>query len=150
MSPPSDATDRERLLRYLEGDLSADERARIEARLADEPTLRSKLERLRNLRTAVQDARGSFSSGFSGRVMAQIRDRRDDALATLYEPIRGLFLRLALTVLLLIGGLGTYNAMRYQDVGATTSTVEAALGLPDVTYQTAIASEWDLENTDQP
>ena len=149
MSHSSDANDRERLLRYLEGDLSSDERAQIEARLADEPDLHRTLERLRTLRSTVQDARGSFSSGFSGRVMAQIRDRRDQALATLYEPIRGLFLRLALTVLLLIGGLGTYNAVRYQDIGATTSTVEAALGLPDVTYQTAVASEWDLENTDQ-
>lgn len=150
MSHSSDSNDRERLLRYLEGDLSTDERARIEARLADEPDLHRTLERLRTLRTTVQDARGSFSSGFSGRVIARIRDRRADPLATLYEPIRGLFLRLALTVLLLIGGLGTYNAVRYQDVGATTSTVEAALGLPDVTYRTAIASEWDLDTADQP
>lgn len=150
MSHSSDANDRERLLRYLEGDLSPSERARIESRLADEPDLHRTLERLRPLRTTVQDARGSFSSDFSGRVMAQIRNRRDDALVTLYEPIRGLFLRLALTVLLLIGGLGTYNAVRYQDIGATTSTVEAALGLPDVTYQTAIASEWDLDTVDQP
>ena len=148
MSHASDANDRERLLRYLEGDLSLSERARTEARLADEPELRRTLERLRSLRTAVHDARGSFPSGFSGRVMAQIRDRRDDALATLYEPIRGLFMRLALTVLLLIGGLGTSNVVRYHDIGATTSIVEAALGLPDVTYRTAVASEWDLENTD--
>ena len=28
--------------------------------------------------------------------------------------------------------------------------LKAALGLPDVTYQTAVASEWNLENADQP
>ena len=149
MNQNSDTADRRLLLRYLEDDLPPDAREEVEARLRSDEAFRTKHERLQAVRDTVTEASPSFASGFSERVMDRIRQQREDAFSSLYEPIRGLFLRLALASLLLIGGLGTYNALHYQDTGLTDSPVEAALGLPEVTYQAALEAEWPL-NPDAP
>jgi anti-sigma factor RsiW len=141
-------SDRQRLLRYLEGNLSPEARAEVDARLRRDDGFRALHNRLRAVRDTVQDPPASFAAGFSGRVMNRLRKQQEDALSALYEPIRGAFLRLALASLLLIGGLGTYNAMQYQETGAAGSPVEAALGLPEVTYGAALEVEWQLEPGD--
>jgi anti-sigma factor RsiW len=141
-------TDRQRLLRYLEGDLSPGAQDEVDARLHRDDDFRATYDRLRAVRDTVQGTSASFATGFSGRVMDRVRRQQGDALAALYEPIRGAFLRLALAALLLIGGLGTYNAMQYQETGAAGSPVEAALGLPEVTYGTALQAEWQLDPDD--
>jgi anti-sigma factor RsiW len=141
-------SDRQRLLRYLEDDLSPEAQAEVEARLRRDDAFRATFDRLRAVRETVREAPTSFADGFSERVMGEVRRQREDVFAALYEPIRVVFLRLALAVLLVIGGLGTYNAMQYQDAGATGSPVEAALGLPEVTYQAAVRAEWQF--ADEP
>jgi anti-sigma factor RsiW len=145
MNSNTNDSGRQRLLRYLEGDLSPEARDAVEVRLRRDDGFRATYDRLRAVRDTVQDTPASFAAGFSGRVMDRVRQQQEDALAALYEPIRGIFLRLALASLLLIGGLGTYNAMQYQETGAAGSPVEAALGLPEVTYGTALQTEWKLD-----
>lgn len=149
MNQNSDTADRRLLLRYLEDDLPPDAREEIEARLRSDPAFRTKHDRLRTIRRTVAEAPTSFASDFSERVMDRVQQQREDTFTALYEPIRGLFLRLALASLLVIGGLGTYNALHYQDTGLADSPVEAALGLPEVTYQAALEAEWSL-NPDAP
>lgn len=141
-------SDRQRLLRYLEGDLSPEARDEVEARLRRDDGFRATYDRLRAVRDTVQDTPASFAVEFSERVMDRVRQQNEDALAALYEPIRGAFFRLALASLLLIGGLGTYNVMQYQETGAAGSPVEAALGLPEVTYGAALQAEWQLDPND--
>jgi anti-sigma factor RsiW len=148
MNSNTNDPDRERLLRYLKGDLSPEARAEVDVRLRRDDGFRATYDRLRAVRDTVQDTSASFAAGFSERVMDRVRPQQGDALAALYEPIRGAFLRLALAALLLIGGLGTYNAMQYQETGAAGSPVEAALGLPEVTYGTALQAEWQLDPDD--
>ena len=148
MNSNTNDPDRQRLLRYLEGDLSPEARDEVDARLRRDDGFRATYDRLRAVRDTVQSTPASFAAGFSGRVMDRVRHQQEDVLAALYEPIRGAFLRLALASLLLIGGLGTYNAMQYQDTGAAGSAVEAALGLPEVTYGAALEVEWQLEPGD--
>jgi anti-sigma factor RsiW len=138
-----DTTDRQRLLRYLDNALPSDERARVEARLEQDAAFRAQYERLQAVHATVQAAGGStFDDGFADRVMDRVQAASPDPLAALYEPLRALFFRLALASLLLIGALGGYNAVRYHDTAAVDSPVEAALGLPDVTYQTALEDAW--------
>jgi anti-sigma factor RsiW len=133
------------LLRYLEGDLAPDSREKVEERLRRDDDFRATYDRLRAVRATVEEVPVSFASGFSDRVMERLRRRRDDGLAALYEPIRRAFLPLALASLLLIGGVGVYNAMRYQETGAAGSPVESALGLPEVTYEAALQADWQLD-----
>jgi hypothetical protein len=83
----------------------------------------------------------SFEPGFADRVVKRVRSRPGALLGLAYDTLRTLFVRVALASLVLIGALGTYNAARYQGVGATTSAVEAALGLPDVTYRSAVTAD---------
>ena len=141
-------SDRQRLLCYLEDDLSPDARDEVEARLRQDDDFRETYDRLQAVRDTVQAIPTIFASGFSERVMDRVRQRREGGLAALYEHIHGAFLRLALASLLLIGGLGTYNAMQYQETGAAGSPVEAALGLPEVTYGAALEAEWRLDPDD--
>ena len=148
MNSNTNDPDRQRLLRYLEGDLSPEARAEVDARLRRDDGFRATYDRIRAVRDTVQDTPASFATGFSGRVMDRVRQQQEDVLAALYEPIRGAFLRLALASLLLIGGLGTYNAMQYQETGTASSAVEAALGLPEVTYGAALQAEWQLDPDD--
>lgn len=141
MPTPTDP-DLRLLVRYLTGDLADNRRADVEKRLDDDPALREALEHLAAVHRMVEQApAASFDSGFADRVVKRVRSRSGAPLGLAYDTLRTLFLRVALAALLVIGGLGSYNAVRYQDVGATTSAVEAALGLPDVTYGSAVAAD---------
>ncbi|PEN12678.1 hypothetical protein CRI94_14285 [Longibacter salinarum] len=122
-----------RLLCYLTGDLSAEETDRLETRLANDPELRARLDRLRALKHTMQSPQRRFDSGFAGRVMDRLREA--DPVPAFDRALQTIFLRLAVVVLLMIGGIGSYNVATNDD--ASASAVEAALGLPDVTLTAA-------------
>lgn len=143
---PNATTDRARLIRYLTEDLPPADRAEVEARLARDDAFRTRLERLRATHRFVQtNATTAFDAGFAGRVMDRVRAERADE-APLYDALHGLFLRVALACVLLIVALGSYNAVQYADASRTVSVVEAALGLPDASVQTALESEPILDD----
>lgn len=139
----SDA-DKHLLLRFLTGELPSDEARRVRDRLEDEPNLATQLEQLQALQHALKaSAARSFEPGFAQRVAQRITPRttRESAAApfdALYESLVGLFARVAIAAVFFIGALGVTNAIQYQEIGATTSTIEAVFGLPDVTLDQAM------------
>ena len=66
--------DRELPILLRDGDLTGEERARIERRLSEEPDLAGRYERLEAIAAALRSsAADSFSPFFPARVMARIR-----------------------------------------------------------------------------
>lgn len=153
MPAPNDAphdrtSDRTRLLRYLDGELPADAAQRLERRLEAEPALRAQLNRLARLTHTLQaEAPRTFDDGFARRVMNRLPDRAPEAesapAATLYDALQPAFVRLALASGIAIAVLGGLNAVQYQDAGAGSSVVEAALGLPDASLDPALDPAFD-------
>lgn len=91
------------------------------------------------LRATLQaDAVSTFGPGFADRVMDRLPEQLDATGAALYEVLRPAFLRLAVATVLLIGALGTYNAMQYADPSREATVVESVLGLPSVTLDDAV------------
>lgn len=123
--------DRTRLIDLLEGTLPPGERAALEARLAEEPALVARRDRLARLRGALQAARpDGFGPYFSLRVAQRL-----DALAAppadpLYEAMRWVFARAAVAVLIVAIALGVFNVIDYQGTGVAASVLEALFGLP--------------------
>lgn len=140
---PDATTDRDRLVRYLTGDLPPASRARVEARLRRDPAFRRLHDRLQATHRFVEaNAETQFAPGFADRVMDRVREEHADvqAASSLYDALQRLFLRVALACLLLIAAVGSYNAVRYQNVSTDLSVVEAAFGLPNATVQSALTS----------
>jgi anti-sigma factor RsiW len=129
--------DRELLIRYRDGDLSEEETARIDARLRGDARLKSRLENLDELAAVLeQGAADSFGPFFATRVMARIR--RSDAAAPvegMYESLRWMFARAVVACLVMAIGIGLYSAI---GGGYGGSMVDAMLGLPEATLETAL------------
>jgi anti-sigma factor RsiW len=133
MTPSPNASETDRLLRYLAGEMSPDEERRLEQSLAADASLRERLNELRALQHTVESAEGRFDDGFAARVMDRVRDARP--VASFDEALQAAFLRVAMAALLLIVSLGGYNVATTDE--PTGSAVEAALALPDATLGAA-------------
>ena len=129
--------DRELLIRYRDGDLSEEETARVAERLRDDAVLMSSLENMDTLAaTLEQVAADSFGPFFAARVMARIR--RPDAAGPvegMYEALRWMFARAVVACLVMVVGIGLYSAI---GGGYGGSMVDAMLGLPEATLETAL------------
>lgn len=140
----AEPSNKQLLLRFLLGELPPDEARRVQERLDDEPRLAAQLRRMRALQQTLEaSAARSFEPGFAQRVTQQIRPRAAQRRAlspfdALYEALVGIFVRTAIAAVLLIGMLGAINAIQYHEVDATTSAIEAAFGLPEVTLDRAM------------
>lgn len=123
-------TDRAYLLRYLEGDLPDAEAAALRQRLSDDATLRQRVERLELLATHLDaSAPRSFAPSFSARVLQRLQPEVAPAEA-LYDALQHLFTRTAVATASLAAALAIYNVISFQELGVTSSLVEALLGLP--------------------
>jgi anti-sigma factor RsiW len=128
-------SDHELLIRLLGGELPADERTRVERRLAEEPELAERWSRLKDTARALEaGAADSFEPFFSTRVLARIRSV--PGTESTYEGLRWAFARLAVACLVVAVGLGLYSAL---GGGFGGTIVEAMLGLPETTLETAWA-----------
>lgn len=129
--------DRELLIRYRDGELAGEEKDRLEARLRSEVDLRGRLERLDDLSEELRrSATTSFAPFFASRVMARVRDAESGGpVEALYESLRWMFARVAVVGLVVMLGLGAYSAL---GGGYGGSVVDAVLGLPEATLQTAL------------
>ena len=129
--------DRELLIRYRDGELSEDEAQAVRERLRDEPGLRAGLSRLENLSLQLsRSAAASFEPFFATRVMAGIRAEARPASELMYDGLRWAFARVAVVAAVIVVALGAYSAI---DGGYSATVVNAMLGLPDVTLETAMA-----------
>ena len=129
--------DRELLIRYRDGDLSDEEMARVGERLRDDAGLRSLLERMETLTAGLEQMPpASFGPFFAARVMARIR-RSDSTvpLEGMYEALRWMFARAVVACLVVVVGIGLYSAI---GGGYGGSMVDAMLGLPEATLETAL------------
>lgn len=139
---------RELLLRSLDGELSPAESEMLEASLSGSVELRAEQQRLMQLRKALGESGArSFSDGFSNRVMQRVWEAREasrgvtEALPDgMYESIRWLFVRLAPACLIVAVGLGLYSSVIVEE-SLSSSIVEAVLGLPAETLDTALFLE---------
>jgi anti-sigma factor RsiW len=86
---------------YLDGELTREERAEVEARLAASPELRAELDEIRVVRDAVRSLpRRDAPSGFWDTVAAKVETAADDEVAVAGDlaPVRDLGERRARTV----------------------------------------------------
>lgn len=129
--------DFEMLIRFRDGELSSEEGARLERRLREEPELADRWDRLRGSAEALKDgAAESFGPFFSARVMARIRNEEGPASESLYEALAWAFPRLAAACLVLALAISVYSVL---GGGYGGTIVEAVLGLPEATLETALA-----------
>ncbi|MBT8401613.1 MAG: hypothetical protein KJO98_14140 [Rhodothermia bacterium] len=123
--------DRDTMLRLLRGELDPVSEERAQDAIRRSPDLQSELDQLSRLNAMMSSsAASSFGPYFADRVMKRIAGRATDAKAVLYETMQWVFLRLAAASVLVVIGLGTYNALQGQDLETSASTVEAIFGLP--------------------
>ena len=132
--------DRTLLLRFLDGDLPAAERADVQARLARDPALRAQLGRLQALQQTLEAGKpDAFAPYFSERVLRRLADVPRTSAEPLYESLRWLFVRTAVACLFLVAALGAANVADYQSLGVASSTIEALFGLPSTSLLDALA-----------
>lgn len=135
----------DRLLRLIQGDLSAEEVAQLRAEVERSPALRAELDELRALhgllRTTVQaSADDALQPFFADRLMRRLRPAPHRLAApdeAFFEALLAWFRPVALAGLLLLFGLITYNVTLSNEYEAEPSTTEAVLALPPVTLATA-------------
>lgn len=130
----------EQLLRFLDGELSADEERGLREELGRDATLRASLEEARGLRAAMRNARAeSFALGFTDRVMRRVTaaESGDDAL---YRALGWLFRRAAIASAIAVIVFGALNAVEYRDVDVSATVLESIFGLPTVTLDDALAA----------
>ncbi len=129
--------DYELLIRLRNEELSADDKLRLERRLREEPELAARYDRLSSTADAVESlVPSSFGPFFATRLMARIRAEEGGAADTLYDSLRWMFARVAVPCLVVAVVLGVYSAI---GGGYGGTVIEAMLGLPEATLETALA-----------
>ena len=133
-------TDNEKLLRYIEGDLSAADCRNIDERLAEDTSLREALETLRALHGTLRATRTeSFGPYFNERVMRRLQGVVQAPGESFHNVLQWVFFRTAAASLVVAVAFGVYNAITYQSLGAASSFVEAVFGLPSVSLIDALS-----------
>lgn len=127
------------MMRALEGTLSGDEAREFEQMLEKDPGLRTRYEGLRRLEQTMQaSAADAFGPGFADRVMERLGTQRTaERFPVLGDMLASLFARVAPVALGLAVIVGAYNVTT--STAEDQSTLEAALGLPDV----SVGSAWE-------
>lgn len=123
-------------MRAVSNELSAGELNEFHRLLENDPAARQEYRRMKRLAGAVgTSARRSFGPGFSDRVMERLgrkSERRQYSFADLLAPM---FYRVAGAALAIAVTIGVYNVTLSS--GADQSPIEAALGLPSTTVESA-------------
>ncbi len=139
--------DEERLIRSLDGELSESEAGALRERLLADRELAVRWEAWVAVREELGAGRPEFEPGFRDRVMARVGElpgevrqaaRGDQPGAeSLYLHLQRAFPRLAAACLIGVVALGIYSLLG--DAGLANSAVEALLGIPGETLETAFA-----------
>lgn len=140
---PSDA-DAERIGAWLDGDLDAGEAERLERRLADEPALRARVERIRAVRERLAGAEGTeVPEGFVGAAVERATAPAEAPVVPLWRrrawvpaaAAAAILVGLLLATPVLLGPLGQDEAL--EDADAPPQTAEA----PDAEEEVAPDAE---------
>lgn len=133
------------LLRSLEGDLSSQDKVRLQKLLAESAEAVAELRQLESLRRLVSEsAATTFAPGFTGRVMSAVGSERltenGRALADYLAPV---FTRVAVAGVAVVVALGAFGlAEGSNDSGQ--SALEVVLGLPAYTLESAYEVDDEL------
>lgn len=133
------ADERERMVRFLENDITEAEAAELRGRLENDMELRQQLERVSTLTDSLRaGAPNSFAPLFSERVLRRLvgEDVRSESL---YDSLRWVFPRAAVASLTLAAVLGAFNFVEYQALDVAASTIEAIFGLPSASLADALS-----------
>ncbi len=124
------------IMQALEGTLSNEETQEFERLLENNPEVRTAYQNVQRISEGLQrTAADSFAPSFADRVMQGLAPQQAERFASLGDMLASLFARFAPVALGLVVILGVYNV--------TTSSVEdqspieAALGLPEVSVNSA-------------
>lgn len=130
------------MMRALSGDvheLSADEQKELQALVDADPEAREELRRARRLAGAVSlSTRRSFGPSFADRVVERLAQKVESRFASFSDMLAPLFYRVAGAALALTLAIGVYNVVAAS--GPDQTPIEAALGLPSVTVESAYES----------
>jgi len=139
--------DEERLIQSLDGELSESEASALRERLLTDREFATRLEAWEAVREELDADRPGFEPGFRDRVMARVRELPGESrlaahadrpgAESLYLHMQKAFPRLAAACLIGVVALGIYSLIG--DAGLANSAVEALLGLPGETLETAFA-----------
>lgn len=139
--------DKKRWVRFLEGGLSGEESRDLRDLLSNDPGLADKRDSWAMVRKEIASVDPEFEPGFRDRVMARIReigveqssDRVPDrpSAESLYLHMQFAFPRLAAACLIGVAAVGILSLVG--DGGLAGSAIEALLGLPGATLETAFA-----------
>jgi hypothetical protein len=139
--------DEERLIRSLEGDLSEQEASELRDRLVDDPDLAVRRDAWVRAREEITAVSPKFEPGFRDRVITRVREIRVEqkpvgipdrpSAESLYLHMQFAFPRLAAACLIGVVALGVLSLVG--DGGLANSAIEALLGLPGATLETAFA-----------
>lgn len=139
--------DEERLIRSLDGELSESEANALRERLLADRELAVRRDVLDSVREELGAYRPGFEPGFRDRVMARVGalPREDQHAArgdqpgmeSMYLHMQRAFPSLAAACLIGVVALGIYSLVG--DAGLANSAVEALLGIPGETLETAFA-----------
>lgn len=119
------------MVRLLRGELDDDKREHVRAAIETDPGLAVEFRRLEGMQDLLRSsAADSFGPYFSDRVLERLRRTVAVGRTPFYDALSWAFLRLATASLLLVIGLGAYNAVDSRDSDLADNTVEAVFGLP--------------------
>lgn len=123
--------DREMMLRLLREEVSSAEAERLLHAIEADAGLAAEYRRMQHIEILLGGAAAdSFAPYFSDRVIKRLAAVASVPRAAFYDSMRWVFLRLATASLLVVIGLGAYNALESRDSDLAASTVEAVFGLP--------------------
>ncbi len=133
-------SDKELLIRYLEGSLDSAETEGREQRLSTEDELADQLRSLQAMHKRLTDARSDqFGPFFVDRTMKAIHGLSPSSVPSLYDALQWVFVRAAVAAVALVVILGTLNALHYHDLDLASTWFEAAFGLPSTTVEDAFS-----------
>ena len=131
----------ERLLRWLDDQMTPAERASLEAELAGNSALRQELEVLKQTRsllrsTSVEQADAALSPFFADRLMKRLSPTQAVPRPSMDEEFAALlgqwFRPVALVGMVLVLGLATYNVNLARDYQEESTVAESVFALPPV------------------
>ena len=125
------STDRDILLRLLRDELPDADAERVRERLRSDSDLAAVYRRMQQTNDLLRENQAdSFGPYFSERVLKRLMATATAGRLAFYDSLQWVFLRLAAACLVLVIGLGVYNALDSRESELNSTTVEAVFGLP--------------------
>lgn len=131
--------ERRLLLRATSGPLSEVEREQLQRLLECAPEARGEMERIERMDAIVaRAAENAFAPGFADKVMRTLAAGYAEQAPSVVEMLRWIFARVAPAALALAMVIALYNIVTLP--GSRRTPIEAALGLPKVSFLAAYES----------